>query len=166
MADPATEKASAAQSFGRPAGAGRSDSQGTQAPRQAGLCVQAVQRDSVAATAARLCGRSSGAIARLIVHRKVKEPLLERILRTGEWRTGDRLDPVNRLGVLVDEAHCAKVKDYLNGGAVPLVGGTVEANFVAPAFFDGVKPGDRLGVRGALRPRTLDHHRRLDVRRH
>jgi gamma-glutamyl-gamma-aminobutyraldehyde dehydrogenase len=90
-------------------------------------------------------GENCSANSRLIVHRKVKEPLLERILaRTREWRTGDPLDPVNRLGALVDEAHCAKVKGYLNGQAVPLVGGTVEGNFVAPTIFDGVKPNDRL----------------------
>jgi len=90
-------------------------------------------------------GENCSANSRLIVHRKVKKPLLERILaHTREWRTGDPLEPANRLGALIDETHCAKVKGYLNGESVPLLGGTVEGNFVAPTIFDGVRPSDRL----------------------
>lgn len=89
-------------------------------------------------------GGNCSANSRLIVHKRVKVPLMERIIaRTRDWRTGDPLDPANHLGALVDAEHCAKVTGYLDAGK-PIIGGKAEGNFVAPTIFDGVKPGDRL----------------------
>ena len=60
-------------------------------------------------------GENCSATSRLIVHEAVKDALLARILaRLREWKTGDPLDPANRLGALVDKAHCDKVCGYLN----------------------------------------------------
>ena len=80
-------------------------------------------------------GENCSANSRLIVHEAVKAPLLERILaRTRDWRTGDPLDPANRLGALVSEEHWAKVAAYLGGDA--LTGGRAEGPFVPPTIFE------------------------------
>lgn len=93
-------------------------------------------------------GENCSANSRLIVHKAVKKPLMERILaRTRDWRTGDPLDPANRLGALIDKEHCKKVTGYLKTGvknAKAVAGGKTDGNFVLPTILDGVKPGDVL----------------------
>ena len=89
-------------------------------------------------------GENCSACSRLIVHRGVKEPLMERILaRLRDWRTGDPLDPANHLGALIDAEHGEKVGRYLGMGTA-LTGGTMDGPYVAPTIFDGVKPSDTL----------------------
>ncbi len=93
-------------------------------------------------------GENCSANSRLIVHEKVKAPLMERIVaRTRGWRTGDPLDPRNHLGALVDDVHCAKVSKYLSGGRDALIGGTADGNFVAPTIFNDVAPPTRWRAR-------------------
>lgn len=88
-------------------------------------------------------GENCSASSRLIVHKDVKDVLLERIVaRMRDWKTGDPLDPANHLGALVDKEHCQKVAGYLTGKA--LVGGKVDGAFVSPTIYDNVKPGDTL----------------------
>ncbi|WP_300034810.1 aldehyde dehydrogenase [uncultured Roseobacter sp.] len=59
-------------------------------------------------------GQNCSAASRLIVHRDVKEPLMERInARLRDWKTGDPLDPANHIGALIDADHCRKVRGYL-----------------------------------------------------
>ncbi|WP_298970975.1 aldehyde dehydrogenase [uncultured Roseobacter sp.] len=83
-------------------------------------------------------GENCSAASRLIVHRDVKAPLLERMLaRLREWKTGDPLDPANHLGALIDADHCAKVGAYLTGKA--LAGGTADGPFVAPTIYEVAK---------------------------
>ncbi len=92
-------------------------------------------------------GENCSANSRLIVQKKIKDELMERVLhRTREWRTGDPLDPRNHLGALVDEEHQRKVAGYLDGsdGATVLAGGKADGPFVPPTILDGVRPGDRL----------------------
>ncbi len=80
-------------------------------------------------------GENCSAASRLIVHKAVKAPLMERVLdRMRDWKTGDPLDPANHLGALIDADHCAKVSGYLKGKAV--AGGTVEGNFVQPTIYE------------------------------
>ncbi|MEM9197521.1 MAG: aldehyde dehydrogenase [Pseudomonadota bacterium] len=87
-------------------------------------------------------GENCSAASRLIVHKAVKAPLMERILaRLKLWRTGDPLDPVTNLGALIDAEHLAKVKSYLTDGAV--IGGSADGPYVAPTIY-AVEPGDRL----------------------
>jgi gamma-glutamyl-gamma-aminobutyraldehyde dehydrogenase len=60
-------------------------------------------------------GENCSATSRLIVHARVKDELLERIgayLR--EWKTGDPLDPENRIGALVSKTHFDKVNSFLD----------------------------------------------------
>jgi len=91
-------------------------------------------------------GENCSACSRLIVHRGVKDALLERIVaRLRDWKTGDPLDPANHLGALIDKAHVKKVSGYLKAkGRKPLTGGKAKGAFVEPTIFDGVKPGDAL----------------------
>ncbi len=87
-------------------------------------------------------GENCSAGSRLIVHKAVKEPLMERILaRVRDWKTGDPLDPANHLGALIDSGHCEKVSSYLTGDAV--IGGTVEGNFVVPTIYEVDKDDTR-----------------------
>ncbi len=94
-------------------------------------------------------GENCSANSRLVVHEKLKAPLLERILaRARDWRTGDPLDPANHLGALVDKEHFQKVQGYLEQGrasATTILGGEAAEGYVQPTIFDGVKPNDPLG---------------------
>ena len=59
-------------------------------------------------------GENCSASSRLIVHRAVKDELLDRIAHHAKaWNTGDPLDPNTRLGPLVSKAHYDKVTSYL-----------------------------------------------------
>ncbi len=79
-------------------------------------------------------GENCSATSRLIVHRKVREPLMERVVaRLRDWKTGDPLDPANRLGALIDREHCEKVEAYLGGES--LVGGTADWPFLEPTIY-------------------------------
>lgn len=87
-------------------------------------------------------GENCSANSRLIVHKSIKKPLLDRILaRTRDWRTGDPLDPANHLGALVDGEHLKKVKKYLKKGAI--AGGAADGPFVPPTVYE-IDPGDKL----------------------
>ncbi|WMC11670.1 aldehyde dehydrogenase [Oceanimonas pelagia] len=106
--------------------------------------------DHVVAAAFWNMGENCSAGSRLIVHENIKDALLERVCaKTREWRTGDPLDPANKLGALVDKGHFDKVVSYLHRGkqdghTVLLGGEPMEGNCVPPTIFDGVKNGDVL----------------------
>lgn len=69
-------------------------------------------------------GENCSAASRLIVHRRVREELLERIeAHTRQWNVGDPLDPDTRLGALVSRAHFDKVCGYLYKAEHILIGG-------------------------------------------
>jgi len=93
-------------------------------------------------------GENCSATSRLIVHKSVKDALMKRILaRTRDWKTGDPMDPKNHLGALIDKDHCKKVAGYLKQGKKtpkPLIGGTIDGNFVQPTIYDGVVTKDKL----------------------
>ena len=87
-------------------------------------------------------GENCSANSRLIVHKDVKAPLMERVLaRLRDWKTGDPLDPQNHLGALIDAEHLKKVKKYLKKGAI--AGGKAEGPFVAPTIYEA-KASDKL----------------------
>jgi len=94
-------------------------------------------------------GENCSANSRLIVHERVKEALVERILaRAREWRTGDPLDPANHLGAMIDRGHYDKVCAYIESaqkeGLKAILGGGVEADgdglFIHPTIFADVEP--------------------------
>jgi gamma-glutamyl-gamma-aminobutyraldehyde dehydrogenase len=89
-------------------------------------------------------GENCSATSRLIVHENVKDDLLTRIRGyMREWRTGDPLDPGNRIGALVSKTHSEKVKSYIDrirAEHLQLIEGgqTRAGNFVEPTVVDGV----------------------------
>ena len=94
-------------------------------------------------------GENCSSNSRLIVHQAVKDRLIERILhRVREWRTGDPLDPSNRLGAIVSKGQHARILGYIEKGkaegATAVLGGEAiaqgEGYFIAPTIFDGVRP--------------------------
>ena len=85
-------------------------------------------------------GQNCSATSRLIVHKDVRERLLQSIFaHIREWPVGNPLDPVNRIGALVSTDHFNKVNGYLgkaDSGAILLGGGTRENAYVEPTVID------------------------------
>ncbi|MGV1953779.1 aldehyde dehydrogenase [Agrobacterium vitis] len=95
-------------------------------------------------------GENCSATSRLIVDRTIKDELLERIgayLR--EWKTGNPLDPENRIGALVSKTHFEKVKSFLDDAKTEKLsvvhgGATHGGIYIEPTVVDGVTPSSRL----------------------
>ncbi|BAP44881.1 aldehyde dehydrogenase [Pseudomonas sp. StFLB209] len=103
-------------------------------------------------------GENCSASSRLIVHRDVKDKLLERIkVHVRDWQLGDPLDPANRLGAMVSKAHFEKVRSYLEHAVEAQLkvvegGNTRDGVFIEPTIVDGVKAGDKLFVEEIFGP--------------
>ncbi|MFS8054930.1 aldehyde dehydrogenase [Rhizobium sp. BR 317] len=95
-------------------------------------------------------GENCSASSRLIVHASIKDELLKRIgayLR--EWKTGDPLNPENRIGALVSKSHFEKVRSFLDDVtseklSLAFGGETQSGVFIEPTVVDGVTPASRL----------------------
>ena len=95
-------------------------------------------------------GENCTANSRLVVHKSRKDELLERVLnKLNDWRTGDPLDPANRLGALVSREQFDQVLSYIakgkDEGATLLTGGEPlcppdQGLFIPPTLFDLVTP--------------------------
>lgn len=91
-------------------------------------------------------GENCSAGSRLIVHRSIKDALLEEMLsQLEDWATGDPLDPDVRLGALIEQAHMDKVLGHIEQAKAEgckLLSGGVRLHaesggyFVAPTIFD------------------------------
>ncbi|MCX7889638.1 MAG: aldehyde dehydrogenase [Rhodobacteraceae bacterium] len=82
-------------------------------------------------------GENCSASSRLIVQKGVKDQLLKRIVaHAREWPVGDPLDPVNRVGALVSQAHFDKVCAYLEKGPRVILGGRADKGFVEPTILE------------------------------
>ena len=94
-------------------------------------------------------GQNCSSNSRLVVHKAVKEALLERIIqKTRDWITGNPLDPRNYLGAMITREHYDKVLAYIEtgktegaqciegGSAIEIDGGL----YIAPTIFDNVRP--------------------------
>lgn len=82
-------------------------------------------------------GENCSASSRLIVQKGVKDRLMERVAaHVREWPMGDPLDPRNRVGALVSEAHFGKVCSYLGKGPKVLIGGAAKDGFVEPTVIE------------------------------
>lgn len=80
-------------------------------------------------------GQNCSATSRLIVHKDIKAALLEKLTHhVKEWRQGDPLDPANKLGVLIDSDHHAKVQSYLDRAA------EAQLPVIAKSPYDGIAP--------------------------
>ena len=95
-------------------------------------------------------GENCSATSRLIVHREVKDALLERVLvHLQDWQLGDPLDPDNRLGSMVSKAHFDKVRAYLEHASAQQLklvtgGATRDGVYVEPTIVDGVACDSKL----------------------
>jgi len=95
-------------------------------------------------------GENCSSSERLIVHKDIKDALIEKLLLAVQnWQMGDPLDPSNNLGSLVSAKHFAKVQEYIsyiqeNKFKVVVGGKTQDDIFVEPTIVDGVSPNDRL----------------------
>ncbi len=99
-------------------------------------------------------GQTCNAGSRLIVHRSVREELVERIAALGrELAPGEPLDPATRLGSMVDERQLDKVLGYVALGQVEgarvVAGGErvrqeTGGYFIPPTILDGVDNGWRV----------------------
>ena len=83
-------------------------------------------------------GENCSAISRLIVHRDVKDALVAHLKEAlEEWKVGDPLDPVNRVGPLVSAEHFAKVSSFLGNGETVLHGGEItDGRYVHPTIIE------------------------------
>ncbi len=86
--------------------------------------------------------------SRLIVHRSVQDELVERLAAgLAAWPVGDPMDPVTRIGPMIERPHMEKVLGYISrgreeGARVAAGGGRMLEEtggyYVAPTIFDGV----------------------------
>ncbi len=89
-------------------------------------------------------GENCSAASRLIVQKGIKDALMERIIaHAREWPMGDPLNPENRVGALVSQAHFDKVSSYLDKGQTVLMGGKAKGGFVEPTIIDIADPKAR-----------------------
>ncbi len=106
-------------------------------------------------------GQNCSSNSRLIVHRAIKDELLELLVeKSGEWTVGDPLDPTTRIGAMIEQDHLDKVLGYIDAGrsdANCVLGGRqVLADsgglFVEPTVFDGVDPAGPLATEEIFGP--------------
>ncbi len=82
-------------------------------------------------------GQNCSAASRLIVQRGIRDALMARIIaHAREWPMGDPLNPENRVGALVSQAHFAKVSAYLQKGPAVLLGGGAKDGFIEPTILE------------------------------
>ena len=113
-------------------------------------------------------GQTCNAGSRLIVHRSVREELVERIAAMGrELAPGEPLDPATQLGSIVDQRQLDKVLGYVRLGAdegARVVSGGEQVRqetggfYVEPTILDGVDERLARRARGDLRAGP-DRHR-------
>ncbi len=100
-------------------------------------------------------GQRCTATSRLIVHRKVHDELVGRVVaRAKKLRLGDGLDEKNEVGPLINRERVRAVQEYVEigkkeakllcGGAPAGEGALKKGCFYRPTVFDGVKPAARI----------------------
>lgn len=93
-------------------------------------------------------GENCSAGSRLIVHKDIKDQMLDVLFSTFKgWTVGDPLDPSTRIGAMVEEKHMERVLSYIETGkkegARCVMGGNrilreTGGYFIEPTIFDGV----------------------------
>jgi 1-pyrroline-5-carboxylate dehydrogenase len=104
-------------------------------------------------------GQKCSACSRLIVHRKVHEELIAKVVaRTKALPVGDVRDPKNTVGAVINEKAQKKILEYVGVGRKEgriVAGGKAGPKkgwFVMPTVVDGVKPGSRLACEEIFGP--------------
>jgi len=101
-------------------------------------------------------GQRCTACSRLVVHEKVADTLVDRLVdRAGGLRLGSGLDPQTDVGPLINLGALNKVGGYVEvgtgdgarlavGGSRAQSNGLEHGNFFSPSILDGVRPMDRV----------------------
>ena len=96
-------------------------------------------------------GQKCSACSRLIVHEKVHDELLAKVVeKTKRLKVGDASDPDTQVGAVINERAQKRILGYVEGarqeGRVVAGGeaGPAEGFFVMPTIVDGVKPGSKI----------------------
>jgi len=96
-------------------------------------------------------GQKCSACSRLIVHQKVHDELLEKVVaKTKALKVGDVRDPANSVGAVINERAQKKILEYVDVGrkeGVIVAGGAPgpqDGFFVMPTIVDEIEPKDRL----------------------
>ena len=96
-------------------------------------------------------GQKCSACSRLIVHEKIHEDLLARVVaKTKALSVGDVRDPANTVGAVINASAQKKILDYVEIGRQEgkiVAGGRAGSStgfFVLPTVVDGIEPSDRL----------------------
>ena len=99
-------------------------------------------------------GENCSCGSRLIVHRSVRDALVERLVaQLDGWVVGDPLDPDTKLGPMIERPHLDKVLGYIEAGRaagarVVAGGGRILEEtggyFIAPTIFDDVRNDMRI----------------------
>ena len=86
--------------------------------------------------------------SRVLIHKDIKDALVPKIVaEAAKWKTGNQLDPGNRLGPVIEKPHMEKILGYIETGkregATLLHGGkrlheSSGGFFIEPTVFDGV----------------------------
>jgi 1-pyrroline-5-carboxylate dehydrogenase len=105
----------------------------------------------VVASAFGFQGQKCSACSRLIVHEKVHDELLEKVVaKTKALKVGDVRDPSNSVGAVINERAQKSILEYIDVGRREgriVAGGTAgpaEGFFVQPTIVDDIEPRDRL----------------------
>jgi len=62
-------------------------------------------------------GENCSCGSRLIVHKSIKDKLVEKIAKlASEWTIGDPIDPMTRVGSMIEKSHMEKVLGYIAAG--------------------------------------------------
>jgi gamma-glutamyl-gamma-aminobutyraldehyde dehydrogenase len=62
-------------------------------------------------------GENCSCGSRLIVHKKIKDEMVERVAKLAKtWKVGDPLDPRNRLGAMIEKPHLERVLGFIAAG--------------------------------------------------
>ena len=100
-------------------------------------------------------GQNCSAISRLIVHTDIKEALIDKLrAHVKEWRMGDPLNPSNKLGVVVEKAHEAKIRHYLDiakSDGLDILAGSISDEIV-PVIIDVPDASHPLAVEEVFGP--------------
>lgn len=96
-------------------------------------------------------GENCSSGSRLIVHKDIKDRLLETLYKTFKtWTVGDPFDPATRVGAMIEEKHMERVLSYIDAGkkegARCILGGNrimqdTGGYFIEPTIFDDVNNG-------------------------
>ena len=106
-------------------------------------------------------GQNCTANSRLIVHRKIHDDLVDRIIdRTADWRVGNPLDPANALGAIVSQDQYDKINGFINGAkkkGISLLNPTKVKHdpkglFISPTIFGDVKPDMDIAIQEIFGP--------------